>query len=172
MHPFLTSLLNIRNIHAQQSCHLLWIFSIFRHNKSPPTPANKLSVSCQQSTLSPLKFHNSATHTSLFYTTHSTILQRTNRQTYGQIHRARLSSVNVSWLNIHLLRLHLFPFRGRIYIRRHNKAAPTAANNLPFSYQQTALLLLTIWCAPYKTLSVAPANILLHSLFACIRKSS
>ena len=51
--------------------HRCWIFAIFRHNKSPPTPANKLSVSCQQSTLSPLKFHNSATHTSLFYTTHS-----------------------------------------------------------------------------------------------------
>lgn len=86
--------------------HRCWIFAIFRHNKSSPTPANKLSVSCQQSTLSPFKFHNSATHTSLFYTTHSTILQRTNRQTYGQIHRARLSSVNVSWLNIHLLCLH------------------------------------------------------------------
>lgn len=117
MHPFLTSLLNILHIQAQQIA---------------PTPANKLSVSCQQSTLSPLKFHNSATHTSLFYTTHSTILQRTNRQTYGQIHRVRLSSVNVSWLNFHLLRLHLFSFRGRIYIRRHGKSAPTAANNLLF----------------------------------------
>lgn len=110
--------------------HLRWIFSIFWHYKAatfaewtpysgitklPPTATNKLSVSCQQSTLSPLKLHNSATHTSQFYTTHSTILQRTNRQTYGQIHRARLSSVNVSWLNIHLLCLHLFPFRGRIY---------------------------------------------------------
>lgn len=143
MHAFLTSSLNILDFLAQQSCHLRWIFSIFRHNKLSPTPANKLSVSCQQSTLSPLKFHNSATHTSLFYTTHSTILQRTNRQTYGQIHRARLSSVNVSWLNIPRLRLHLFPFRGCIHIRRHNKAAPTAANNLPFSYQQTTLLLLT-----------------------------
>lgn len=150
MHAFLTSLLNICDIQAQQI----------------------VPYACQQSTLSPLKLHNSATHTSLFYTTHSKILQRTNRQTYGQIHRARLSAVIVSWLNIHLLRLHLFPFRGRIYIRRHNKAAPTAANNLPFSYQQTALLLLTIWCSPLKTLSVAPANILLHSLFACIRKSS
>lgn len=60
--------------------HRCWIFAIFRHNKSPPTPANNLSVSCQQSTLSPLKLHNSATHTSLFYTTHSTTLQRTNRQ--------------------------------------------------------------------------------------------
>lgn len=172
MHPFFTSLLNIRNIQAQQSCHLRWIFSIFRHNKSPPAPANKLSVSCQQSTLSPLKFHNSATHTSLFYTTHSTILQRTNRQTYGQIHRARLSSVNVSWLNIHLLCLHLFRFRGRIYIRRHGKSAPTAANRLLFRCKQTTITLLTTWCAPYKTLSVAPANILLHSLFGCIRKSS
>ena len=150
MHAFLTSLLNICDIQAQQI----------------------VPYACQQSTLSPLKLHNSATHTSLFYTTHSKILQRTNRQTYGQIHRARLSSVNVSWLNIHLLRLHLFPFRGCIHIRRHNKAAPTAANNLPFSYQQTTLLLLTIWCSPLKTLSVAPANILLHSLFACIRKSS
>lgn len=172
MHAFLTSLLNICDIQTQQSCHLRWIFSIFRHNKSSPTPANKLSVSCQQSTLSPLKFHNSATHTSLFYTTHSTILQRTNRQAWGQIHRVRLSSVNVSWLNFHLLRLHLFPFCGCIHIRRHNKAAHTAANSLLFSYQQTTLLLLTTWCVPYKTLSVAPANILLHSLFACIRKSS
>lgn len=83
--------LNILHIQAQQIV---------------PHAANKLSVSCQQSTLSPLKLHNSATHTSLFYTTHSTILQRTNSQTYGQIHRARLSSVNVSWLNIHLLCLH------------------------------------------------------------------
>lgn len=172
MHVFLTSLLNICDIQAQQSCHLRWIFSIFRHNKSSPTPANKLSVSCQQSTLSPLKFHNSATHTSLFYTTHSTILQRTNRQTYGQINRVRLSSVNVSWLNIHLLRLHLFHFRGRIYIRRHAKSAPTAANNLLFRCKQTPITLLTAWCSPLKTLSVAPANILLHSLFACIRKSS
>lgn len=172
MRPFLTSLLNICNIQAQQSCHLLWIFSIFRHNKSSPTPANKLSVSCQQSTLSPLKLHNSATHTSLFYTTHSTILQRTNRQAWGQIHRARLSSVNVSWLNFHLLRLHLFPFRGCIYIRRHGKSAHTAANNLLFSCKQTTITLLTAWCSSLKTLSVAPANILLHSLFACIRKSS
>ena len=60
--------------------HRCWIFAIFRHNKSPTTSANKLSVSCQQSTLSPFKFHNSATHTSQFYTTHSKILQRTNRQ--------------------------------------------------------------------------------------------
>ncbi|MBF1459515.1 hypothetical protein [Prevotella pallens] len=97
----------------------------------------------QQSTLSPLKFHNSATHTSLFYTTHSKILQRINRQTYGQIHRARLSAVIVSWLNIHLLRLHLFPFRGRIYIRRHSKSAPTAANNLLFRCKQTTITLLT-----------------------------
>lgn len=152
--------------------HRCWIFAIFRRNKSSPTPANKLSVSCQQSTLSPLKLHNSATHTLLFYTTHSTILQRTNRQTYGQIHRARLSAVIVSWLNIPRLRLHLFPFRGCIHIRRHGKAAPTAANNLLFRCKQTTITLLTTWCAPYKTLSVAPANILLHSLFACIRKSS
>lgn len=127
--------------------HLRWIFAIFWHYKAatfaewtpysgitklPPTATNKLLFSCQQSTLSPLKFHNSATHTSQFYTTHSTILQRTNRQTYGQIHRARLSSVNVSWLNFHLLRLHLFPFCGCIHIRRHNKAAHTAANSLLF----------------------------------------
>lgn len=64
--------------------HRCWIFAIFRHNKSSPTPANKLSVSCQQSALSPLKFHNSTTHTSLFYTTHSTILQRTNRRRMGR----------------------------------------------------------------------------------------
>ena len=42
--------------------HRCWIFAIFRHNKSSPTPANKLSVSCQQSTLSPLKLHYSAPH--------------------------------------------------------------------------------------------------------------
>lgn len=152
--------------------HRCWIFSIFWHYKAAtfaewtpysgitklsPTATNKLLFSCNS-----LHCRHSR----------STILHRINRQTYGQIHRARLSSVNVSWLNIHLLRLHLFPFRGCIHIRRHNKAAPTAANNLQFSYQQTTLLLLTIWYSPLKTLSVAPANILLHSLFACIRKSS
>jgi len=129
--------------------HLRWIFAIFWHYKAatfaewtpysgitklPPTATNKLLFSCQQSILSLFTFHNSATHTSLFYTTHSTILQRTNCPTYGQIHRARLSSVIVSWLNIHLLRLHLFHFRGRIYKRRHGKSAPTADKSLLFSW--------------------------------------
>lgn len=125
--------------------HLRWIFSIFRHNKaatfaeySPYSGITKLPLSlnilhtqaqqivphaCQQTVCQlptiytiALKFHNSATH---------------KPQTYGQIHRARLSAVIVSWLNIPRLRLHLFPFRGRIHIRRHGKSAPTAANNLP-----------------------------------------
>lgn len=87
----LPPLLNILHIQAQQIA---------------PHACQQTAIQLQQSTLSPLKFHNSATHTSLFYTTHSTILQRTNRQAWGQIHRVRLSSVNVSWLNIHLLRLH------------------------------------------------------------------
>ncbi|MBF1479014.1 hypothetical protein [Prevotella pallens] len=91
IHPFLTSLLNIRNIQAQQIvphacqqtvCQLPTIYTI----------AIKAPQFCNAHfTILHHTFHNSATH---------------KPQTYGQIHRARLSSVNVSWLNIHLLCLH------------------------------------------------------------------
>ena len=113
----LPPLLNILHIQAQQIvphtcqqtvCQLPTIYTI----------AIKAPQSCNAHfTILHHTFHNSATH---------------KPQTYGQIHRARLSSVNVSWLNIHLLCLHLFPFRGCIYIRRHGKSAHTAANSLLF----------------------------------------
>ena len=110
--------------------HLRWIFAIFWHYKAatfaewtpysgitklPPTATNKLLFSCQQSILSLFTFHNSATHTSLFYTTHSTILQRTNRQTYGQIHRAASPPLLFrGWIFLASVSIY-FPFVG-VYI--------------------------------------------------------
>jgi len=68
---------------------------------------------CQQTVCQLPTIYTIAIKVPQFCNAHFTILHHTfynsathKPQTYGQIHRARLSSVNVSWLNIHLLCLH------------------------------------------------------------------
>lgn len=68
---------------------------------------------CQQTVCQLPTIYTIAIKAPQFCNAHFTILHHTfnnsathKPQTYGQIHRARLSSVNVSWLNIHLLCLH------------------------------------------------------------------